>query len=326
MPGVLDSGLHVGRETVYGTPVAATRSYEAKGDGHKRSMDYLVSDGMRSGMHTVRSDRRRGINMGAAGQIELDVQNKGLGLLLQPGFGAPVVTIPGGGTNSRLHTYASSSDGAPGESVTVQMDRATVTGGALSPFVYHGGKVTKWTFAQAADNYLMLTLEMDFEDEVAGGGVATPVYPATTTPFAWPDAVVTVASVATDVKSFEMSGEMALDTGRRFIRGSALKKEPRRNGIPVYEGSMEVEFADLTEYNRFTSGAVVAIVATWTGAIIEGAIPFLFRLTMPACQYVGETPAISRDALPMEPLPFVALHTGAAAAVTLEYQTTDLTA
>lgn len=327
---VLDSGLHIGRETVYGTPVAPTRSYEAYSDAHNRTQEYLTSTGMRSGLHGTRADRRRPINMGATGTIEVDVLNKGMGLLLQAAFGPPVITTPVGGDAARLHTYTTSSGGPTGESVTAQWARAPVDG-ALVPFAYHGGKVTSWTFAQEVASeeagLLKATFEMDYEDETTDQALATPVYPAATAPYGWPDCAITIGGSSVCMRSFSVNGDNNLKTDRRLLcAGSSLKREPVRQGLPTYEGEMAVDFEDVTEYNRFKDGAVFEVVATWTGAIIEGSLPFFFRITLPAVQYSGSSPEVTNDDLPSVPLPFSVLHNGTVPLVTVAVQTTDIAA
>ncbi len=329
MPGVLDAQLHVGRETTYGTPVATSRSYEALADGHKRPPMHLVSEGMRIGAQATESDRSRIVNMGAEGPIEVDVHNKGLGLLLQVLMGPPVITTPGGGVNSRLHTYASTSD-APNESLTVKLGRPPVSPAAVQPFTYHGGVPTKWSLSQevgdGASGLLKLKLEMDYEDEDTTTALDAPAYPTTTTPYGWPDLALTVAGAPVDIMKFGFEADANVRTDRRFCRGSSLKKMPKRQGRPTYTGQLDAEFEDLVQYDRFRSGAVVPIVASWTGAIIEGAIPFLLRVTLQACQYTGETPQVSLDDMPQQPLPFKVLWDRTNPAVKVEYQTTDLAA
>ena len=323
--GVMDSGAHVGKETTYGTPVTPTRSYEAYADGHKRQHEYLESAGMRAGFHTMRSDRRRVVNMGAEGSMEVDVMNKGMGLLLQAAFGAPAITTPGGGTNTRLHTYQSNAEGPTGESLTVVMDRAPVTGANI-PFRYHGGKVTELTLTQEVGALLKATFGFDFEDETQDGGAVTPIYPAAVSPYGWPDCVVTVNAVATDSTTFSLTANNSLKTDRRLLRGNVLKKQPVRTAIPVYEGALGREFEDTTEYNRFVAGTIVPIVATWTGTVIEAALAFFLKVTLAACQYTGESPEVTLGEVPMQPLPFKVLHNGTDPAIKVEYQTTDLAA
>ena len=87
MSSILDQVVQVGVESTYGTAVAPTRAFEAKADTFTRDTEYIQSVGFRRDMQTIRSDRDDTISLGATGSIELDVMDKGLGLLLQNALG-----------------------------------------------------------------------------------------------------------------------------------------------------------------------------------------------------------------------------------------------
>jgi len=89
------------------------------------------------------------------------------------------------------------------------------------------------------------------------------------------------------------------------------------------EGSIDVEFSDLTEYALFAAGTVSAIVMTWTGAEVESGYDFEIVLTMPACQFTGDTPQASLSELPTLSMPFTVLDNGTDAAITMLYKTSD---
>lgn len=321
--GILDAALHVGREATYGTPAALTRSFEAKSDAHKRKQAYLESVGMRSGMQTLRSDRRKPVNMGAEGSLEVDVLNKGLGLLLEQCFGSSAI-VQEGLTAAWMQTHTTTADGPLGKSLTVQQVRPPVSGAVL-PFTYHGGKATKWELTQKAGSaeLLKLKLDLDYEDVDTTTAAAAPAYPATADVFSWLDCDITIAGAAVHATEFSLKGDNQLDVDRRFLRRSALKKEPRRQASPTYDGNLTAEFEDLTAYNRFVSGEIVSLIATWTGADILAGVPFLLRATVAAVQFTGDTPEVSLSKLPDQKMPFRVLHNGTDPAVKVEYRSTD---
>lgn len=323
--GVLDAQLHVARETAYGTPITPTRSFEAKADGHKRPPAFLESVGMRPGMQAMRTERRRPINMGAEGAIELDLMNKGLGMFLRAMMGSSAITQQGA-TAAWLQAHLSTGDGPVGESLTVQLGRPPLTGAVL-PFTYHGGKVKTWEVTQAVGDgnsgIGKLRLGMDYEDEDTTTVLAAPAYPSGISTYGWPEFAVTVNAAPVDIIEYSVSGDNNLNTERRRARGSVLKREPLRKGLPNYEGRLVVDFENLTQYDRFRGGTVVPIVATWTGAEIAAGFNFLLRCTLAACQYSGETPEVSLDDEPRQPLPFKVLHNGTDPAVRWEFQSTD---
>jgi hypothetical protein len=112
---------------------------------------------------------------------------------------------------------------------------------------------------------------------------------------------------------------------RRYLTGSSLKSQPIRKSLPVYEGTIELDYADTTFYTMFTAGSVVPITLTCTGSQIASPYNYTFKITRPACQFTGETPKSSMDDLTQQSLPFVVLHDGSNAPITVEYTSIDTT-
>lgn len=321
MSSVMDNAILFGKETVYGTPAALTRGYEGKADSWKRAQEYLESTGMYAGRQAKRSDRRVAINMGGEASLEIDVLNKGFGLILQAMLGSVSGPTQIGATDAYKTTVATTSDD-PADSFTVQVQRSDM-GGTQRNFTHHGSVMTGWTLAQSVGGLLTASLNFDFEDVDTSTPAGTPAYPAATAPFDWTMASATVDGSAVDVMSFEVNGDLALKTDRRFLRGSALKKIPCRSGVPQFTGSMEMEFEDLTQYNHFVAGDIVPIVATWTGAEIVTGEVYEVVVTMAACQFTGESPEASLSDVPKQNLPFEVLWNGTDPAIQIEYTSTD---
>ena len=82
MSSILDQLIQIGVESTYGTAVAPTRAYEGQSDTFTREVEFIESVGFRQAMQTVRSDRHDTISVGASGSIEVDVLNKGHGLII----------------------------------------------------------------------------------------------------------------------------------------------------------------------------------------------------------------------------------------------------
>lgn len=321
MAGVLDAQLHVGVETTYGTAVTPTRSFEPYSDNAKRMQDYLESAGMRAQMETIRSDRRREVNMGGEDSLEFDVMNKGFGMFFRAMLADS--TIAQVGTTTAYTQTHSSTHEASATPLTVQWGRPPISGSVV-PFTYGGGMVTSWTLSQSVGDLLKLSLEMDYQDSTTGTALASAAYPASTTPFGWDDASVLVDSTSVDVSSFTLTYDSMLNVDRRFLRGSVLKKQPYRAGVPNITGEIQVEFTSTTQYNTFITGAVIPLSATWTGAAFDGTWTYQLAVTLAAIQYDGDAnPVVSLDDLPRQPLPFKVLDNGTDAAVRIQYRSTD---
>lgn len=317
MSSILDASVLFAEETVYGTPVALTRGYEAKADAWKRVTEPLESVGMRAGMHTVRSDRRKQITMGAEGELsDIDFLSNGMGMVLQSMLG----TVSG--PTADVTTLATSSDIVP-KPFTVQVQRAT-DDGSLVAFTYPGSVVTSWSIAQAVGDFLKVNLTFDAQNEVTDHAAGVPSYPADALPFDWTQATVDIGGVQVDnVTAIEFTGDLGLKTDRRHLRDSSLKKIPRRNGVPTYGGSITSDFTDVTEFDRYVAGEIFPVTATWTGENWGGG-DYAVSVSAPACQYDGDTPVASLSELTVATMPFRILHNGVAPAITITITSDDI--
>lgn len=319
MSSVLDSAILVGRETTYGTPAPLVRAYEGQADTFKRTQEFMQSEGLRGGFHTLRDDRRVQVNMGGEGSIEVDFLEVGMGQLLQACFGTSGEAVVSGTAYKQTHETDSDE---PGDSYTVQVQRADV-GGTLRSFTYHGCVITSWSFKQAVNDFLKLEWMFDAEDVDTSTGAGTPTYPDAA-PMHWVMCEASWGGAALDIQEFELNGDLGLKTDRRFLRASELKKQPIRTSLPSFEGSMKAEFENLDMYADFVAGVPKELILTWTGSQIAATGEYhTLVLTMPATQLSGDTPTVTLGGdTPEMPLPFTVLHNGTDAAITCEYTTT----
>jgi len=321
MASILDVAILFGLESTYGTAVTLTDAFEGKADTYKRVQEYIDSVGFRGGMETLRDDRRVDINMGGEGTLEIDVLSTGFGFLLQ-GFLGSISGPTLSSTTLAYLTTATSTAADPNKVFTVQVQRVDV-GGTQRDFTYQGGVITGWTLSQEVGGLFTASMDFDFEDVDTSTGAGTPAYAAANVPFDWTMAKATLDSVDTDIISMELTADLALKTDRRFLRQSALKKQPVRSGMPSFEGSITLELNDLTEYADFVAGTVIPIVFTWRGALIEETNYEEVIITCAACQYTGGEPVMSLDDTPQITLPFKVLDDGSSAAMVITYESTD---
>tara|TARA_R110000744_G_scaffold78022_1_gene154008 strand:- start:1420 stop:2391 length:972 start_codon:yes stop_codon:yes gene_type:complete len=320
MSSILDQAILVGKEGTYGTPATLSRAFEAQADTWQRTQEALESVGMRAGQQTLRSDRRRQINMGAEGSIEMDALSSGLGLLLEGVFGSTTGPTQIGATAAYTSTFATTTD-ASNISYTIQKLVAT-NSGVLNPFTYHGAVITDFELSQDVGGFLTVKFDFDSEDEDKSTAAGTPTYPSTGSPFDWTQVALTVAGTPICATSFNFSANMGLKTDRRFLCNSGLKSQPKRAAMPEYTGEINAEFEDTTQYDKFVAGEIFEVTATWTGAAIDTENEVI-SLTLPACQYDGSTPEASIDDMTMQSLPFKVLFNGTDAAATLAYTSVD---
>ena len=170
---------------------------------------------------------------------------------------------------------------------------------------------------------LNATLNMDFEDHDTSTGAGTPSYPSSASPFDWSMANFTIDGNAVCTQSFSLDGDLALKTDRRCMRGSALKKQPVRTGIPTFGGELTIEYEGQTIFDLYPAGATVPIVATWTGGLIEAGQSFTITMTMAACLLEGSSPVVSLTDIPTISVPFRVLDDGSSSAVVMVYKSSD---
>ena len=322
---ILDAAIMVGLESTYGTPATLTRAYEGKADTFQREQARLESIGFRAGTQGLRSDRVVTVPMGGAASIEVDVMNKGMGLLLGGLLGSKTGPAQQAATAAYLQTYATTA-AAPADSLTMQMLRPELESGTQA-YTYHGAKATGWKLAQSTEGLLALTVDYDFEDTDTSTGAGTPAYIASQTPFDWSQCTVTLdpdgSPEVLDAMDASFEADLALKTNRRYLRGSALKKEPVRTGIPRYTGEIKLDLTNTDRYAEWTGQTVVDIELKWTGANIEGAHDHYVAVRMPACNWTNANPVASLSETPIQTLPFEALFDGTNDQVTLTYMSTD---
>ena len=323
MSSILDQVVQVGVESTYGTAVAPTRAFEAKADTWARDVEYIESVGFRKDQQTIRSDRHDTISIGATGSIEVDVLNKGMGLILQHALGGSSGPTQQGGTAAYLQTFETN-DVGPATSYTVQVGKVDSNGG-LQSFTYEGSVITGWNISADLGSAVSMTFDFDSEAEQNTTALASPSYPSGTDVFVYTDVTVEIDdSAVSSFQSFSLDGDLGMKTDRRFLKGSAVKGQPLRNALPSYTGSLSGEFQTMGNYEKFVAGTLFKLefIATM-GTAIAGSYYPLFHVTMPKCVFTGSTPTASLDDLTTIELPFTVLDDGSNAAVKIEYQSTD---
>lgn len=248
-------------ESTYGTPVAVDRFYEISGESLRLDMGRTRSAGLRAGQRVARTDRSQPYRLGASGGFSLDVPTKGFGVLLEQIMGgtASVGTI----TDSN-YTQTHNLGSLDGKSFTAQVVRELVDG-TDQGFTYHGCKVTQAEFSCDPEGVLTCDVTVDAEDEDqstdSGTAIASVSYPSDFRVFSWVGGSMEIDDVAAELTSFSLSISRSLNTGRRRLRGSALKKEPRENGLVEITMSLGLEFTSMTHYNKFKSATIAGALS-----------------------------------------------------------------
>lgn len=325
MSGILTQ-LGVKDEVTFGTGVTVDRFFEYNSEGIQLDAARIESSALRASTRVQRSDRFAVNRKGAAGSLEMEVLTKGFGWWLKHLLGAVATSGPNAdGRYTHTGTVASLS----GDFFTLQVNRPFVDG-SNQAFTYEGGKVATWSLSNSVDGLLMLTLELDFEDESTGVALATASYPTGAELFSFVGGTVTVGGTAFDVSSASVSCDNGLKRDRHFIRGSSLKKEPLEAAFRDIGFELSADWESLAQYSRYVSttaaGALAQIVLTWQGpTLIAGSSYPLVTVTIPAARFDGSTPNVGGPDLLTQTLTGKALSNGTDSAITVALGTADAT-
>jgi hypothetical protein len=113
-------------------------------------------------------------------------------------------------------------------------------------------------------------------------------------PFHAAGATATIAGTAVCVRQGTLAGDNMLD--RQYCSGTRLTDEPQQIDLRSYTGSLDLEFEDRTQYDRFLNGTEAAVVLTFAG-------PGTTRLVLTYnARFDGETPKVGGRGRVAQPL------------------------
>lgn len=318
----LSAQFGLATETTYSTYVAPTRFLEFASEEIKNDTGLHFTRSL--GDQFQRSSRLRSYQRGAGGKIDFEFQNKGFGLLLKHALGSGSTAQVGVTAEYKATLIPDVTTGGTGLMATVQIGRPDV-GATVRAFSYVGGKITEWEFKSELDKALMFSTTWDFQSEDVGQTLGTQTLPSGCTPLIFADAAITIDAAATAVRGLTITGKKALDVDRRFLGAVTTKKEPIANGEYEVTGVLDLEFASLTEYNKFLAGTLSKLVATWSYSTIPTTSnPYKLVLTIEKLVYTGETPVIgSSSGVIRQSLPFRAVYDGTNPLIKAELHSDD---
>jgi hypothetical protein len=316
-------------EVTYGTVVTPTRFYEFNSCDIAIQRGAVMSQGLRTGQRVQRSDRFMPYTMGASGTLTLDVPTKGFGLMLKHMLGTAAI----GTISDSNYTQTFTIGTLLGDMFTAQAGKPLVGSATVDPSTWHGCKVTEWELACDVDGLLVATIGIDAEDEDNSTALATASYASDYRVFAFSDCAVTLDPAGGGAASFEVTsvsvtGNNNLDTERRFLTGSSLKKQPVENGFREYGITMDAEWSSTTAYDLFVSstaaGQLGEIVVTFEGPVAHAGstVPSLV-ITLPAVRFAEVTNPISGPEKITSTITGEVLDNGSDQPITITYTTTD---
>jgi hypothetical protein len=278
MPFGVLAHVGLGKETTFGTPVAASDYIRFASEGLSEEIEQVVSENIIGvvdegasieGSHTI------------TGDLSFDVYPNNIGHLLRSALGAPVTTTLGTGVYQHVFTPTqnnfSNVCALPPYTVEVNRDLAQA-------FQYSGCIVDELTFSFGTDKKIMNGSASIIAKTLALITKTTPSFDAAD-PFLWNQAVITLNNVAnTNLSTLEFGVKNSLE-GRSTLDGTRVISRVLRNGARAFPIKFSLELQDMTEYNLFKAQNEVPLKIELTGGVISGANNYKITIDVPKFRF-----------------------------------------
>jgi len=144
---------------------------------------------------------------------------------------------------------------------------------------------------------------------VIGKALASASYASGAKPVKFNHGYVTIGGSAVNVKSATVSMDNGLSVDRRYL-GSKNIAAPKEAALRGYTGSLDVDFDDLTQYNRYLAGDTFALVLGFTVG------SYSLTITQNSRYEPGQTPQVGGPGIVGQTLGYKSLGSTDAAAIT----------
>lgn len=332
----LGATLGLAAETTYNTFVPPTRFLTFDKEALKLKKNVVQSKALHGGLYELAS-RRAYTTHTVDGTIDLDLYDRGLGLIFKQALGAASTPVEQG-TSGVYQTVFTPAD-TVGESLSVQIGRP-MTNGTIQPFSYSGLKITDWTLNVAASQLASLALTVDGATESTSQAYAAPSYVTSdvlhfaeatlliggTVSTTGGSASVTGGTQIGTVKSCQIKGSNGMDTTRFFLGANGTKGEPLANAFRAITGSIDVEFENLTDvYDAFAADTKTSLQLTFVGPTIAAGYTSEVQILIPAVFFDTGSPTVDGPAVLHSQANFTALDDGSNPPVQILVQSLDAT-
>jgi Phage tail tube protein len=321
----LDEQVGIKKETTFGTGVTPDHFPEFKSESLEWIPEYKMGEGLRTGKTAQRSDRRVLVKQSVGGDVELELQTKGLGIWFESILGSATSTLVSGSTYQQLFVPVTT-DYLP--SYTIQKG-ITQLGGSSSPLTFTG--MVGSSFELSASNADVPTCKFSYVGKAVATatGLATASYASSVELFSFTQGTITVGGSVTvptttalasggtataNIRDFSFTYENGLDSnGFNFGGGGSRSRKPARGAL-VGTGSITVEYDSDTLRDAWIANTSLSIVLTFTTTAtpISGALYPTFQVTLPDVRIEGELPKSNGGDVVTQTVPFSFYDNGSA--------------
>lgn len=321
----LGATLGMAAESSYGTFVAPTKFYEFNKESLALKKTTATSSGIAGGRLMALASRRVVTQREASGSIDLEVTNKGMGILLQALMGTTVTPVQQGATAAYLQTHTLAD--TAGKSLTIQKGMPLTTGTVVDK-TFVGCKVISAEFSCEAGGMLTCTIEFDGKDCDETQTLSVASYPAVS-PFNFSQMAVKTgaygAEAALDgVRKMSLKFERPQATDRFYAGQAGLKKEPITNDLFKVTGSLEMDYVATTVDDLHTSDGATSLVWEFVGPIIALTHAETIRFKVPAIKVDDAPPVVEGFDVIRPKFSFTGFFDGTNL-VAIEYMSADVT-
>lgn len=249
----LTSQLMIAKEATPGTFDTPDHSLEFVSESLDYQRERVWSNGLRPGRRMRTAFQQGGFNI--TGNTSVEATTDTQALLWEACLGGTVGTTGAGPythviTPGALATY------------TIQVGKSG-SAGTTHPFNYLGCKVASWSLSCSAGEIPVLSIDWlgtGFETSTALG---TPSY-ASFTRLVFTHGALSIAGSEVCIDSFTISGNNGLNTQHKICSTAAGAPTHREADFREVTASFVADFADLTQFARYTAGSSVAFSLAFT--------------------------------------------------------------
>ncbi|WP_069885277.1 phage tail tube protein [Streptomyces luteocolor] len=320
----LGAQLGISAESTYGTYVAPTRFIEFTKESLVLKKTTAQSAGIAAGRLLPLSSRRVLTRREASGSVDLEVTNKGMGLLLQALMGTSVTPVQQAATAAYLQTHTLAD--TMGKSLTIQKG-VPLTTGTVTKKNFLGCKVVSAEFSCEVGGMLTGSFEVDGKDVEESSALAVASY-VSMTPFHFGQMAVKTgvfgAETALDgIRKVSCKIERPQEVERFYAGQSGLKREPIANDQVKISGNLESDYVATTLDDLHTSDGATSFVWEFVGPLIAATHFETFRIVLPAIRLDEGPPVVDGFGVVKPSFNYVGLFDGTNP-VKIEYMSTDV--
>jgi hypothetical protein len=321
----LGAQMGIAAESSYGTFLAPTKFIEFTKESLVLKKTTAQSSGIAAGRLLPLSSRRVLTRREVSGSFDMEVANKGMGVLLQTLMGTTVTPVQQGVTTAYLQTHTLAS--VAGKSLMIQKG-VPLTTGTVTDKSFIGCKITSGEFSCGVGEMLTSTFEIDGKDCDESQTLAVASY-SNMSPFHFGQMALKTgtfgAETALDgIRKVSCKIERPQDLERFYANQASLKKEPIENDQVKITGSLETDYVATTLDDLHTSDGATSLVWEFIGANIASTYYETFRITLPAIKLDEGPPTVDGFGVVKPTFNFVGLYDGTNQ-LKIEYISTDVT-